>query len=466
VRIRRLVLLVLVVVVAPMARAIGAGPPYVYIVVVDGLDAAKLSAELTPALWRLGHAETERGAFFPRANAVMPTTTNPNHTSIITGVYPAAHGIVANDYWDRAARRRTRLDRASLVEVRTLLDDVGSDPRQLGSAGIFGKWKLFELFGRGGRESRPDLLWGDLVTDRETVDPRTGTAADERTMDEVLRTIATRDPHLLFVNLPDLDHAAHGFGPDGYAARKAVLEADRQVDRLVKFLKPRGRWRDTVLMVTADHGFTAISNDEHPYPVIPFGRTLEHEGIEGVAAVSNGGVELLYLLDQDPGAAGLTEDGAAKAKTLRRLALAEKGVAEALYRLPNPLDGGEEHVLARVHPDWRWSHPRLGDVVLVAETGYAFADPFNPRGAGMLGSHGGPGQIEVPLLVTGGYAGIRRGIVDREGAAANPDVGMTARFLLGIGEPRYTSGGRVPAELRGRVLEEALQKPEGETDGE
>lgn len=31
---------------------------------------------------------------------VFPTLTFPNHWSLMTGLYPSSHGIVANDFWD------------------------------------------------------------------------------------------------------------------------------------------------------------------------------------------------------------------------------------------------------------------------------------------------------------------------------------------------------------------------------
>ena len=60
---------------------------------------------------------------------------------------------------------------------------------------------------------------------------------------------------------------------------------------------------------------------------------------------------------------------------LREVALAQDGVREALYRRPNPLDGGAQHTVAAVHPGWRSAGERAGDLVLVAEEGAAFADP-------------------------------------------------------------------------------------------
>lgn len=48
--------------------------------------------ELTPNLAAL----IDQGAWVKRVQGIFPTLTYPSHTSIITGQYPAVHGIVNN----------------------------------------------------------------------------------------------------------------------------------------------------------------------------------------------------------------------------------------------------------------------------------------------------------------------------------------------------------------------------------
>src|SRR6185436_1230891 len=56
------------------------------------------------------HMLAEQGA---RADggmlAVLPTVTWPNHTSLVTGVSPAKHGVVGNNYFDRTTGKRVVL---------------------------------------------------------------------------------------------------------------------------------------------------------------------------------------------------------------------------------------------------------------------------------------------------------------------------------------------------------------------
>ena len=71
-------------------------------VCADGCDPAYIEAGLaagvlpTIARWR-------EDGFYALAEAAMPTFTNPNNLSIVTGVPPAVHGICGNYFYDREA---------------------------------------------------------------------------------------------------------------------------------------------------------------------------------------------------------------------------------------------------------------------------------------------------------------------------------------------------------------------------
>jgi arylsulfatase A-like enzyme len=113
--------------------------------------------------------------------------------------------------------------------------------------------------------------------------------------------------------------------------------------------------------------------------------------------------------------------------------------------------------LAATHGDWHLDHPRTGDLLLVAAPGYEFVDPFDPVDASLLGNHGGPGELAVPLLVTGGWDGLRAAPPDAPVPSA-VDVAPTIAAMLGIREPRRVDGSPVPAELSGRKIDAVLAR--------
>jgi hypothetical protein len=452
------------------ALAFGAGAeagesrPRVVIVLIDGLDAAHLTEAFLPTVWGLANGQEGASTFYTAARAVMPTLTNTNHVAIMTGVYADAHGIVGNMFWDDGPERKpVRSEYARYVQVETLFTVVERRHPALRTGAFFGKSRLVPLFAAAEHQRAPDVLWGDEASETEPVDANDGFDSDRRTMDAVLESLARRPFDLLFVALPDVDRSSHTFGPESHQARKALLEADRQVERLVKALERNGVWGETVLMVTADHGFVSVAPDAaagRPYPAITVGRSLARAGIDGVGLLGAGGLETVALRGARKGQPS-AEDQARLAE-VRRTALAEPGVIEAWYRVPNPADGGDQTTLRHAHPDWRLDHPRVGDLILVAAPGHHFIDPFSNWAAAMSGTHGGPDVQRIPIVITGGHPRLARGgRIEADGgarSAANPDLGATAAWLLDLPRPRTIGGKAVPPASQGRVLREAFAK--------
>jgi predicted AlkP superfamily pyrophosphatase or phosphodiesterase len=50
-----------------------------------------------------------KGVRAKRMECSFPTVTWTNHTTLVTGVHPAKHGVLANEYFDRAERKRVPL---------------------------------------------------------------------------------------------------------------------------------------------------------------------------------------------------------------------------------------------------------------------------------------------------------------------------------------------------------------------
>src|SRR5947207_11177381 len=116
-----------------VAWAIGAaqaadGPPvrHVVLVSVDGLAASYLEdprAEM-PTLRRLA----KEGAVARGMITSFPSVTWPSHTSLITGVQPAKHGVIGNAVWNRKLDRAVtyigdpELTKDEAIKVPTLYD--------------------------------------------------------------------------------------------------------------------------------------------------------------------------------------------------------------------------------------------------------------------------------------------------------------------------------------------------------
>ncbi|HTD25537.1 MAG TPA: alkaline phosphatase family protein, partial [Candidatus Elarobacter sp.] len=156
-------LLALACLLASALPAAAGAPPraHVYLVIVDGLAARVADAAHMPRLFDAVVHEPAHSSVFPAAHAVMPARTNPNHVTLVTGVYPETHGITGNAYWSRARGAPPEmLEDAALIEVETLFTVAETTAPSLVTLAVVGKPKLARLFAAvPGRQHAPDVLW-------------------------------------------------------------------------------------------------------------------------------------------------------------------------------------------------------------------------------------------------------------------------------------------------------------------
>jgi phosphonoacetate hydrolase len=122
-----------------------AGRPVV-VVCLDGsadeyLDAA-IDRGLMPNLQKMS-AQGYRGM----ARGALPSFTNVNNTSIITGVPPSVHGIGGNFFFDRATKQEVMMNSASYVRCETILAAAKRAGRKVGV--VTAKEKLRDIFANG-----------------------------------------------------------------------------------------------------------------------------------------------------------------------------------------------------------------------------------------------------------------------------------------------------------------------------
>jgi arylsulfatase A-like enzyme len=421
----RALVLLLVLALPPLARSESVRP-HVYLVVVDGLGADQLDPTSMPRVTALG-----REGLRVDARASMPTRTNPSHATILTGVLPESHGITGNAYWDRGEHAIRSLDRADLLEVETLFTVAEAATPARRTVAAFSKTKLGRLFDAvAGRQKAPDVLW--VPPDDGITGHVAGIASDAVTMSGLLNAVAEREPDLAVINLSEVDRTAHLNGPA--ATADARRGADVAIGRLIDDLHARGRWERSVVLVTSDHGFDDVTpTAERPETVVSLGRLFETAGIDGVAAVGDGGTSHVYATGLAPGATDAGTAGRALAWAAA-VAWREPGVAEVVARLPV---GGVPN-LADVHPDWGLANERAGDLLIVARPGFHFIDASDLVSGRFHGNHGSPREARVPLVVAGGALASPIPVPDAPPSGA--DVGATIAVLLGLPPVRRFDG--------------------------
>ena len=116
------------------------------VVCVDGCAPDYITAAVsTGAMPYMGEV-LERGTF-RLADAVVPTFTNPNNLSIVTGVAPAVHGIAGNYFYDRDADAEVMMNDPKYLRCGTILAALAEAGERV--AVITAKDKLRRLLGHG-----------------------------------------------------------------------------------------------------------------------------------------------------------------------------------------------------------------------------------------------------------------------------------------------------------------------------
>jgi alkaline phosphatase D len=213
---------------------------YVVLVSLDGFRWDYAKRDGATHLLALG----KQGVWAPQGMLPSyPSLTFPNHYTIVTGLYPEHHGLVANAFYDPA--RQTRYARA---DPQTVTDGSWYAGVPLWSLAESQGMRTACLFWVGSEAKiagfRPTYY---LKYDNKIDD----TARIEQVMAWLHLPEADR-PHFITVYYSEPDHEGHEFGPDAPETRAAVLKVDGLVGKLKALLDKTGLPID--LVVVSDHG--------------------------------------------------------------------------------------------------------------------------------------------------------------------------------------------------------------------
>jgi predicted AlkP superfamily pyrophosphatase or phosphodiesterase len=392
-------LALLLVVLATSARA---AEPTVILLSWDGTRFDYPDREELPGLSRIARDGVRAERLIP----VFPTTTFPNHVTLATGAPVDRHGIVANEFTDRARGEYRYSNDASWIEAEPLW--AAAERQGVRAACFF--WVGSETDWRGVGATHRRAPFDSSIGEAEKVD-------------QILAWLALPEaqrPRLVMSWWHGADRAGHEYGPDSDEVAAALALQDGHLARLLGELDARGAWSHTTLLVVSDHGMSEVRDS-----VDALG-ALAAAGI-GVARASGSTVAHVALDD----AAQRDEALAALARVAGLRAWASDAVPEALRaRFPS----------------------RTGDLVLVADRGLAFASASRMEvgyfwlRALFGGRRGAHGYLPDEPEMAGVFLAMGRGVpADLElGPVRALDVAATVAHLLGIAPPAQSEGARIP----------------------
>ena len=338
------------------------------------------------------------------ADCVVPSFTNPNNLSIVTGAPPSVHGICGNYLYDTASGTEVMMNDPKWLRAPTILAALADAGQRC--AVVTAKDKLRRLLGHG-------MVGGicfssekaDVATEAENgiagVPGLVGMPVPDVYSAELsefvfaagVKLMQTRRPDVLYLSTTDYIQHKHAPGTPGANAFYAMM------DRYLGALDALG----CVIALTADHGMNAKTGMDAKPDVIYLQDLLD--GWTGAAACR------VILPITDP---YVVHHGALG--SFATVYLPDGGVGTDVPALQARLAArrGIEGVFTRAQAAERFELPadRIGDLVVISERftvlGTSAARHDLSALEVPLRSHGGVSEQRVPLILNRAVPGIDR----------------------------------------------------------
>ncbi len=217
---------------------------YVVLVSLDGFRWDYAKRDGAPHLLGLG----KQGVWAPEGMwPSFPSLTFPNHFTIVTGLYPEHHGLVANGFYDPAKQAHYAI----------------GDPAAVTDGSWYSGTPLWSLAESQGMRSAC-FFWPGSEAKIAGYRPTYYFHFDNKINDDArieqvlswLRLPPADRPHFITLYYAEPDHEGHEFGPDAPETKAAVVKVDKLVGKLKEGLDATGLPID--LVVVSDHGMAKV----------------------------------------------------------------------------------------------------------------------------------------------------------------------------------------------------------------
>ncbi len=353
------------------------------VICVDGLDPEYLDACDTP---NLDHVA--RRGFSTTGRCMMPSVTNVNNVSVVTGLYPESHGISSNYRLVRETGEEVYVESGEYILSPTLFQRAAAAGKR--SALVTAKDKLLTLLADGASTAVSSERPPEWIAAAVGPPPEIYSLQVNGWVIDAAARLMSEDERLDVVYAATTDYAMHTYAPDEPQSRLHVTILDDAIGRLAE------AHPEAAVLITADHGMSRKTRmidaaaelarfriRASAVPVIKDRYTIHHSNL--------GGCIFVYLDRPDD-----REDAVDALRGVRGIERAMTGEeAAASYRLPSD---------------------RIGDVVVAGDPVTVFGNPAEVSMPDRLRSHGSTHETDVPII---GY----NGCFDGFSFAENRDVG-------------------------------------------
>ncbi|CAI6332165.1 unnamed protein product [Periconia digitata] len=223
--------------------------PTTILISLDGFRADFLHRGLTPTLNKFIQDGVSPKYMLPS----FPSVTFPNHYTMATGLYPEAHGVVGNTFWDPESEK----------------EFYYTDPQKSLQASWWGGEPLWQTAERQNVRVAVHMWPGSEVhsaPEPAYVDKYNGSEALSRKVDRIMGLLDTPGPEDIGVNIdqprpqliaayvPNVDSDGHKYGPNSTEIRQTIMNADTMLGDILKGLQDRNLTGIVNVVVVSDHG--------------------------------------------------------------------------------------------------------------------------------------------------------------------------------------------------------------------
>ena len=306
--------------------------PYVLLISFDGLRWDYVNRNISLNISEF----SERGVIASSLRPVFPTKTFPNHISIITGMYPENHGIIANEFVDIKNNAEYKIWDSSVVRNS--------------------KWYKGEAFWETARKHgviTASYFWPSSDVDDPDKHPDYFHVYEHnRPYPERITGVVNwfnlpyeERPHFVTLYFDLTDGVGHEFGPESEEINIAIAQIDTLVGLLNEGFKEINLQDSINIIISSDHGMTEISEER---------LIIVDEILNGYDYLSsnNGPFMLIYSKEEETGKIyGILKEEENHFKVYKR-----EDVPEYFHFSQNEL---------------------IGDLVLIADVGWSLVNEEN-----------------------------------------------------------------------------------------
>jgi len=317
--------------------------PYVILISIDGLRSDFVEKFNAKSLQAYGKS----GVVADFMTSAFPSLTFPNHYSIVTGLYPAHHGLVDNTFFDKKANATYTMSNKQMVADPYWYGGtplwVLAEKQQMVTASFY--WVASEA---PIANSKPTYFYN--YNDKIKIQKRIAQVK------EWLSLPAKTRPHLITFYMPEVDDAAHNYGPDSKQAEAAVLYIDNVIKQMNEAISSLNLPVNFVLV--SDHGM-ALVDSQNPIRL--------PKAVDPTKFYIPSGSALLQLYAKDTTAIMPTYQALLK----------EANGYDVYLKNNTPKDFHNNNADDRFN--------RIGDIILVAKLPYTFSLSGRPSSPGKHG---------------------------------------------------------------------------------